>query len=145
VKTISVKAIAKLGQIVSAHALRDDDDITLITREGMALRTRATSIRLVGRATQGVRIIRMAKGDQVVSVAVVEGSPEIDEVTENVEGENGHHPDEALDLVDEVDEIDEELDTDIDAEADDVDVELLADENGEIIDEDWEEDDTAEA
>jgi DNA gyrase subunit A len=143
VRTISANAIAKLGQIVSAHALRDDDDITLITREGMALRTRATSIRLVGRATQGVRIIRMAKGDQVVSVAVVEGSPEIDEVTENVEGENGHHPDEALDLAD---EIDAELDTDIDAEADDVDVELLVDENGEILDEDWEEeDDSAEA
>jgi DNA gyrase subunit A len=145
VKTISVKAIAKLGQIVSAHALRDDDDITLITREGMALRTRTTSIRLVGRASQGVRIIRMAKGDQVVSVAVVEGSPEIDEITENVEGENGHHSDEVLDLADEI-EIDAELDADIDAEADDVEVELLADENGEIIDEDWEEeDDSAEA
>jgi DNA gyrase subunit A len=142
VRTISVKASMKLGEIISGHALRDDDDITLITREGMALRTRTTSIRLVGRATQGVRIIKMAKNDLVVSVAVVEGSPEIDQMEEDMEGmegENGHHPDEALDLAD---EIGAELASDINAEADVSEEDLLTDEDGEILDE---EDDTAEA
>jgi DNA gyrase subunit A len=142
VRTISVKASMKLGEIISGHALRDDDDITLITREGMALRTRTTSIRLVGRATQGVRIIKMAKNDLVVSVAVVEGSPETDQMTdedEGMDGENGHHPDEALDLAD---EIGAELASDINAEADVSEEDLLTDEDGEILDE---EDDTAEA
>src|SRR5205807_158244 len=63
VRTISVNAEEKLGPIVSAHALHDDDDITVITREGMALRTRANTIRLVGRATRGVRIIHLSGGD----------------------------------------------------------------------------------
>ncbi len=57
VRTISVTAGEKIGPIVGAHCLRENDDITVITRDGIALRTRASSIRLVGRATRGVRII----------------------------------------------------------------------------------------
>jgi len=102
VLTINVAANDKIGHIVSAHALHDDDDITLITREGMALRTRANTIRLVGRATRGVRVINLAQDDQVVSVAVVEGSPVEDQVTP---GENGHDADAEglLDLPSELD------------------------------------------
>ncbi|MEP7289206.1 MAG: DNA gyrase subunit A [Chloroflexota bacterium] len=86
VRTISVTAGEKIGPIIAAHALRDDDDITVITREGMALRTRANSIRLVGRPARGVRIINLSKRDQVVSVAVVEGSP-VDELPVDENGE----------------------------------------------------------
>src|SRR5450432_3261201 len=89
VRTINVSAIETLGPIVSAHTLRSDDDITVITREGMALRTRANTIRLVGRATRGVRVIHLAKKDEIVSVAVVEGSP----VDEGEIGEGGPAPD----------------------------------------------------
>ncbi len=132
VKTIAVKATEKLGPIISAHTLRPDDDITVITREGMALRTRANTIRLAGRATRGVRIINLGKRDQVVSVAVVEGSP-----IEQIEpGEDGQVLDE-LELTAEIDpemEINDELLDESD--------EIIADENGEIIDEEWQEDES---
>ncbi len=75
VRTISLKAINKFGVIVSANVLRPNDEITLITRDGMALRTRAESIRLTGRAAQGVRVVRLSSGDTVVSVAIVKASP----------------------------------------------------------------------
>jgi DNA gyrase subunit A len=74
VRTLSANgAEGKLGPIVSVQALSDEDaDITVITRDGMALRTPANTIRLIGRATGGVRIINLSESDRVVSVAVVE-------------------------------------------------------------------------
>jgi DNA gyrase subunit A len=74
-RTISKKALEKLGQIISIHSLRPEQEITMITRDGIALRTRADLIRLAGRSTQGVRVMRLNKGDEVVSVAVVEPVP----------------------------------------------------------------------
>jgi DNA gyrase subunit A len=137
VRTISVKAAEKLGLIAAAHTLRPDDDITVITREGMALRTRAETIRLVKRASRGVQIIKIAKRDSVIGVAVVEGSP----IEPGEVGEDGQVLDE-LALSAEIDpelEIGDEL---LD-EVDDSD-EILADENGEIIGEEWSEDDATE-
>src|SRR5260221_14106000 len=138
VRTIAVSATEKLGPIVSAHTLRTDDDITVITREGMALRTRASTIRLVGRATRGVRVIHLAKKDEIVSVAVVEGSP----AEEGELGENGHSPDD-LDLsadlpleTDMIEELGDEL-SEVD-ENGDID-ELITDENGEILDQESDE------
>lgn len=119
VLTIAPRVLPKVGEIVSAHALIGGEDITLITADGMALRTRSANARLAGRATQGVRLIRMSKNDAVVSVAVVEGSPE--EKTDNdlIPGENGAsdgdapHEGEILDI-----EADDELDLIDDAELD---------------------------
>ncbi|HVO43171.1 MAG TPA: DNA gyrase subunit A [Aggregatilineales bacterium] len=101
VRTIAPTASEKIGPIISAHVLRPTDDITVITREGMALRTRGSTIRLAGRVTKGVKIIKIARNDQIVSVAVLEGSP----VEASEEGgdvavaPNGHEPGEdVLDL-----------------------------------------------
>src|SRR5262249_2997614 len=133
--TISLKAAQKLGTIVSAHTLRPDDDITVITREGMALRTRASSIRLVRRASSGVRIIHLGKDDQVVSVAVVEGSPdEVVDISEN--GADGEAHGSSVELEDSTDLIegpDGVEDEGIPAEA--------IDEDGVIHDDEWQEDD----
>ncbi|MFQ3536895.1 MAG: DNA gyrase subunit A [Aggregatilineales bacterium] len=94
VRTISPKALQKFGVIVSVNALRPNDEVTFITRSGMTLRTRADSIRLTGRAAQGVRALRVHADDQVVSVAIVKASPaETLEVTTN-----GHGGDAALSL-----------------------------------------------
>ncbi len=46
-----------------------DDQLMLISQQGMILRTRAGDIRAIGRATQGVRLIEMEAGDMVVAVA----------------------------------------------------------------------------
>jgi len=75
VRTIGARAIERFGPIVAANALRPNDEVTFITRNGMTLRTRADSIRLSGRAAQGVRALRVDADDQVVSVAIVETSP----------------------------------------------------------------------
>lgn len=90
-RTINADALNKLGKIVSMHTLRPGDEITVITRDGMALRTRADTIRLVSRNTQGVRLIKPAKGDQVVSVAVVgSSSQDQDMATNGHVTANGH-------------------------------------------------------
>jgi DNA gyrase subunit A len=75
VRTIAVGVTEKLGNIIGAQVLRPDDDLTLITRDGMALRTRGSNVRIAGRATRGVKLIRMSKADSVVSIAVLDGSP----------------------------------------------------------------------
>jgi DNA gyrase subunit A len=133
-----MRSTEKLGPIVSAHTLRPEDDVTVITREGMALRTPGNTIRLAGRATQGVRVIRMSKGDGIVGVAVLEGSPNEAEEVEGVEsiepGTNGHEPGEdALALPTDALEV-----ADIEAEID----ELEAEEN-EINEFEGDEDDDA--
>jgi DNA gyrase subunit A len=136
VRTFSVTASSqRMGAIVSAHTLRDNDDITVITREGMALRTRASTIRLVGRARRSVRIIHLSRDDRVVSVAVVEGSPEVDQVDQIEVGANGNGEENGLDGPVDL-ELEGEL-TDAEAEADAD--KLITDENGEILDEDWSE------
>ena len=49
--------------------VNNDDELILISQQGMILRTRAEDIRAIGRATQGVRLIEMEEGDFVVGVA----------------------------------------------------------------------------
>ena len=142
VRTIAITANEKIGPIVSGHTLRDDDDITVITREGMALRTRASTIRLVGRAARGVRVINLGRHDQVVSVAVVEGSPVMEDLEATDQEGNGHNPDieNVLDLPSELDiaDVDGELDADTEADAElmDGDEEGIVD-DGEDPEGDW--------
>jgi DNA gyrase subunit A len=120
-RTIATATIKKFGPIVSAQTVNDSDEITLITRDGMALRTRASTVRPVGRFAQGVRMIRLWDGDQVVSVAVVEASQE---EQEQVPGANGHDAEDTdiLDLpIDElIDEPIDELVDEPDDEEDDL-------------------------
>ncbi|MBX3080806.1 MAG: DNA gyrase subunit A [Anaerolineae bacterium] len=148
VLNIARSALPKTGDIVSAHALRDEEDITLITAEGIALRTRSANVRIAGRATHGVHLIKLPKRDQVVSVAVVEGSPEEKELDENgnvieaiVPSGNGAHPDgapeEVLDVIVDPDteledaELDEALDVDDELDDEDLGDEPLDDEDEE--------------
>ncbi len=63
----------KTGPIVAIRCVNARDDIMLITREGVVLRTSLDQIRETGRSTQGVTVINLADGDAVVSVAIMEG------------------------------------------------------------------------
>jgi DNA gyrase subunit A len=47
----------------------EDDEVMLISQQGMILRMKAGDVRVIGRATQGVRLIEMEDGDQVVAIA----------------------------------------------------------------------------
>ena len=69
VKTINITE--KTGELVAIKAVTDDNDLMIINRSGITIRTSIEQIRVAGRATQGVRIINLREGDEIASVAVV--------------------------------------------------------------------------
>lgn len=69
VKTIDNKSIAKTGEVVSARIVREEDEITTISTNGIMLRLKAKDISVMGRATRGVRLMDLGKGDTVASLA----------------------------------------------------------------------------
>ena len=66
---INIQTSDRNGKVVGIAYVHDDDQLMLISQQGMILRTRAGDIRAIGRATQGVRLIEMEEGDMVVAVA----------------------------------------------------------------------------
>lgn len=75
VKTMNVTE--KTGTLVAIKSVSDENDLVIINRSGITLRVRMTDIRVMGRATQGVRIINLEKrGDEIASVCCVDTDPE---------------------------------------------------------------------
>ncbi|WP_018086822.1 DNA gyrase subunit A [Desulfurispora thermophila] len=68
---ILVKTTARNGEVVSLLMVKEDEEIMLITREGIVMRTPAGEISRVGRAAQGVTIMKLNEGDSLVSMARV--------------------------------------------------------------------------
>jgi DNA gyrase subunit A len=69
VMTIDQKNLGTTGRIVSARIVKPEDDLTVISAGGVALRTKMANVRQAGRATMGTRIITLKDGDVVASVA----------------------------------------------------------------------------
>ena len=84
VKTINITE--KTGELVAIKAVTDDNDLMIINRSGITIRTSIEQIRVAGRATQGVRIINLREGDEIASVAVVPVTEE-EELAEGVVAE----------------------------------------------------------
>ena len=83
VKTMNVTD--KTGKLVAIKSVTDDNDLMIINRSGITLRIRLADIRVMGRATQGVRIINLDKrGDEIASVCCVDTDPE-EEAVEAIE------------------------------------------------------------
>jgi DNA gyrase subunit A len=83
VKTMNVTE--KTGALVAIKSVTDDNDLMIINRSGITLRIRMADIRVMGRATQGVRIINLDKrGDEIASVCCVDTDPE-EEAVEAIE------------------------------------------------------------
>ena len=78
VKTINITE--KTGKLISIQAVTDDNDLMIINRSGLTIRTAVCQIRLAGRATQGVRIINLREGDAIASVMAVPAAGEEEEV-----------------------------------------------------------------
>ena len=68
---INIRTTERNGQVVALKSVRDDDELMIITANGITLRIGLEAIRLIGRATQGVRLIRVDEGDKVVAVAKI--------------------------------------------------------------------------
>jgi DNA gyrase subunit A len=66
---INIQSSGRNGQVVGVAHVRGEDELMLITQQGKILRMLTWSIRAIGRATQGVRLIEMEDGDRVVSIA----------------------------------------------------------------------------
>ena len=99
VKTLSLTD--KTGPVVAIKCVTDDDDLMIINKSGVAIRLKLSEVRVMGRATQGVRLINLEKrGDIISSVCQVpteeEELPEAEEISENpvdsVSAENPESP-----------------------------------------------------
>ena len=78
VKTINVTE--KTGKLISIQAVTDDNDLMIINRSGLTIRTSADQIRVAGRATQGVRVINLRDGDSIASVTAVPKTEEAEDI-----------------------------------------------------------------
>lgn len=86
VKTISVTD--KTGQLVAIKDVTDKDDLMIINRSGIIIRIAVSELRVMGRATQGVRLITLKGNDEIASIAKIEHEEETEELT----GENSTIP-----------------------------------------------------
>lgn len=91
VKTISITE--KTGGLVAINNVSDSDDLMIINKSGIAIRMSVEDLRVMGRATQGVRLINLKEGDSIAAVAkVMKDEDAVDEADiHNIEikGENG--------------------------------------------------------
>ncbi len=113
VKTMNISD--KTGLLVAFKSVNDDNDLVIINKSGITLRIHVADIRVMGRATQGVKLINLDKrNDVIASVCCVDADPE-EEVVEVIEGE------ELPDMVDDETDIDviDETDDDTDVQPND--------------------------
>jgi DNA gyrase subunit A len=122
---INIKTTERNGPVVALRAVTDDDALMLITAKGILLKMAVDELRDIGRATQGVRLIRVGEDDRVVAVARVpsareereingvedEPSPETDNGSDEAAPDAEHQPeppqvDEPTDATDETPEDD---------------------------------------
>ena len=89
VKTMGVTA--KTGSVIAIKAVEEDDDLMITTKSGIIIRMPVSDIRVMGRAAQGVRVIRIDDDDEIADVAVVKPEEENEKEadTENNTFENG--------------------------------------------------------
>ncbi len=90
VKTISITD--KTGHLVAIKSVTDEDDLMIINKSGIAIRMQVNDLRVMGRATQGVKLINLKGSDSIAAVAKVmkdENEEEITDEATDVNNENG--------------------------------------------------------
>ena len=86
---INLKVSEKTGKVVTVRAVDEEEQLMMITKNGVVNRQRVAEIRVIGRATQGVRLMNLDDGDSVVDVARViseDSEDELDEAEMPAEG-----------------------------------------------------------
>ncbi len=84
VKTINITE--KTGNLIAIKSVLDNDDLMIITKSGIIIRLPVSGMRVMGRATQGVRLINIREGDAIAAVASVE----VDDTEELLTDEDGN-------------------------------------------------------
>lgn len=87
---ITVKTNEKTGRMMAIKEVMEKDDVVIVTSRGVVIRQHASDIRVAGRNTQGVRLIRLDSGDTVADLAAVPA--EDDEPGEGGEGNGAKAP-----------------------------------------------------
>ncbi len=77
VKTINITE--KTGKLVAIKQVGDNDDLMIINRSGISIRIKVEQLRVMGRATQGVRVIRLNEDDSISSVEKIQKIEEVDD------------------------------------------------------------------
>ena len=72
----------KTGKLIAIEAVTDENDLMIINKSGVAIRTGLDEIRVMGRATQGVRLINLKKNDEIAAIAKVEVEEELEDEVE---------------------------------------------------------------
>lgn len=86
VKTLNITE--KTGKLIAINVVTDEDDLMIINKSGLTIRIKVSDLRVMGRATQGVRLINIKGNDSIAAVAKVMKEDE-DESEENQANENG--------------------------------------------------------
>jgi DNA gyrase subunit A len=87
VKTISITE--KTGHLVAMKSVTDNDDLIIINKSGVMIRMGVSDVRVMGRATQGVRLINIKDSDAIASVTKVPATAEEDELVNPEATDNG--------------------------------------------------------
>jgi DNA gyrase subunit A len=61
----------KTGALIALKGVTDENDLMIITKNGLTIRMAVSELRVMGRATQGVRLINLKKGDQIAAIEFV--------------------------------------------------------------------------
>lgn len=85
---ITMKATEKTGKLIAIKEVVDNDDLIVVTKDGLVIRQHVHELRVMGRNTQGVRVVRLAEGDRVAAVANVPADE--DEELEKLDTGNGN-------------------------------------------------------
>ena len=81
VKTISITE--KTGKLVTLKSVSDSDDLMIINKSGIAIRMQVEDLRVMGRATQGVKVISLKDGDSIAAVAkVMKDDDDLEDINE---------------------------------------------------------------
>lgn len=84
VKTMNVTA--KTGKVIGIKTVNDEDDLILTTKDGIMIRSAVSDLRVMGRATQGVKVINLKGNDSIADVAVIRKTEEESEISGENEG-----------------------------------------------------------
>ena len=84
VKTLNITE--KTGALISINAVTDEDDLMIINKSGLTIRMEVSDLRVMGRATQGVRLINIKGNDSIAAVTKVMKEDEVEEIV-GVDGE----------------------------------------------------------
>lgn len=84
VKTINITE--KTGNLIAIKNVTDKDDLMIINRSGIIIRLAVAELRLIGRATQGVRLINLKETDEIAAVTKVDVEEEVAKIEEGAEG-----------------------------------------------------------